>query len=194
MRAVLHAVVLTVAVLAPAESLDWRVQRAVQSARRPGLEGPMRFATEMGKPVLVAGALVALALLDRAQGVATLRAAAVALIPTNLAVEGIKRATFRTRPDGERKASNASFPSSHAANAFAIAWVLARRWRRAAPAWFAVAVVVTISRVYLNRHFLSDVVVGAAIGTLCGWWATRRPPARAAGPPGSATSSGAASG
>jgi membrane-associated phospholipid phosphatase len=168
---------LVLSVLAPLDSLDHRLQRAAQGMRRPALERPMRLATDIGRPVIVAGALVAIALVDRAQGVATLRTAALALVPTNLAVEVLKRTTFRPRPDGEHKRSNASFPSSHAANAFAIAWVLARRWRRGALLFFLAATVVALSRVYLDRHFPSDVLVGAAIGTGCAasatWWEAR---------------------
>lgn len=173
MRSALSAVLLAASLLAPLEALDHQVQRWVQDARRPGSERVMRAATDLGKPVIVASALVVVAVLDRAHGWAVLRDAAVALVPTNLAVEGLKRATDRTRPDGSHSRSNASFPSSHAANAFAIAWVLARRWRRAGWGLFLSAAVVAFSRVYLNRHFMSDVVVGAALGMLCGWLATR---------------------
>jgi membrane-associated phospholipid phosphatase len=45
--------------------------------------------------------------------------------------------------------------------------VFSRRWKRLAPAFFAYAARVAWSRIYLNRHFLSDVVVGAMIGF--GW-------------------------
>ena len=86
--------------------------------------------------------------------------------------------TFRARPDGEHKRSNAAFPSSHAANAFAVATVIARRWRRATLPAFALAALVGWSRLYLNRHWLSDVVGGAALGialTLLAlaWWSAR---------------------
>ncbi len=173
MRTAIALTLAAAAFLAPAESLDWQAQRAVQSARRPGLEGTMRMATGIGKPVLVCGALVVVALVDRAAGLETLRTAALALVPTNLVVEGLKRATDRARPDGEHRRSNASFPSSHAANAFALAWVLARRWPRSAAGLFAFAALVAFSRIYLNRHFTSDVLVGLAIGLLFGWLATR---------------------
>ena len=95
------------------------------------------------------------------------------MIPATLTVEGIKRLVPRTRPDGDQKPSNASFPSSHAAGAFALATVFTRRWRKLWPLWFLAAALVAFSRLYLNRHFLSDVVVGAMIGL--GWaWALGR--------------------
>jgi undecaprenyl-diphosphatase len=166
-------VLIALALLGPLEGADHALQHAVQNARAPALEGPMRRLTEAGKPVVVFAGLLVVAAFDVAAGPATARLALLALAPTNLAVEGLKRATCRTRPDGDHDCSNASFPSSHAANAFALAWVLAHRYRRWGwIAWLAAAGV-GFSRVYLNRHFVSDVIVGALIGALCAWGAAR---------------------
>src|SRR4029434_9991025 len=96
-----------------------------------------------------------------------------ALLGTNVVVETVKRAVNRPRPDGEHRRSNASFPSSHAANAFTVAAILWRRWPRLGPLFGAVAVLVAFSRIYLNRHVLTDVVAGAAIGVFLAWAAVR---------------------
>jgi membrane-associated phospholipid phosphatase len=135
----------------------------------------MRAISMIARPALVAGGLVIVLAADAASGAgwSTVRLAMASLAGTNLLVEVIKRAVDRRRPDGEHKRSNASFPSSHAANAFALAWVLSARWRRAGPALFSLAVLVVLSRMYLNRHFLSDVVVGALIGLVVSWLASR---------------------
>ena len=164
---------LVLALLSPIERLDLDVQRAVQASRAPWLEPVMRGASDVGRPANVLAVLLAVALFDAAAGPLTARLTLLAMVPTNLVVEGLKRAVNRTRPDGERKRSNASFPSSHAANAAAIAWVFSRRWRRLAPAFWAAALLVAGSRVYLNRHYLSDALVGLAIGAACGWLAPR---------------------
>ena len=163
---------LALALFAPIQQLDENVQRALQAARNPAAEPVMKGATNIGRPANVLGVLLAISLFDAA-GPPTVKLALAAMIPTNLLVEGLKRATYRARPDGEHKRSNASFPSSHAANAAAIAWVFSQRWRRLAPAFWVMAVTVAFSRMYLNRHYLSDVVVGFAIGLLCGWLAPR---------------------
>src|SRR5262245_26500611 len=160
---------LSVSFAGPVESLDWHVQNSVQAHRAPLLERPMRFASDIGRPQLALGVLLAIAAFGGAPGAATARFAIMTLIPTNLAVEGLKRATLRARPDGDQNPANASFPSSHAANAFALAWVLARRWRRWTIPFFLFAGIVAFSRIYLNRHFLSDVLCGAAIGLASAW-------------------------
>jgi hypothetical protein len=85
---------------------------------------------------------------------------------TEVMVEPIKFATQRTRPDGS---NNLSFPSGHAAVTFAGATVLERHlgWKKAALA-YVIAAYVASSRMHDNVHYLSDVVFGAAIGTIAG--------------------------
>jgi len=61
-----------------------------------------------------------------------------------------------------------SFPSGHAAAAFAVATVLATKFPRAR--WFiiATAVAIAVSRVIRGSHYLTDVAGGAALGCLMG--------------------------
>ena len=160
---------LTLTLLASAERLDRDVQRAVQGWRRPALEAPMRLASGSGRGPIVFAGLLAVAIVTGPAGPATARAAIGALVPVNVIVEGLKWSVNRPRPDGDRRRSNSSFPSSHAANAAALALVLGRRWRRLAPALWLLSALVACSRIYLNRHFLSDVLFGVAIGVGIGW-------------------------
>jgi hypothetical protein len=89
-----------------------------------------------------------------------------AQIVTESIVFGMKQATRRDRPTGEC----CSFPSGHAAAAFAAAAVLERHlgYRLSWPA-LAGATYVATSRLVDNRHFLSDVIMGAAVGEAVGW-------------------------
>ena len=155
----------------PGQAVDDAARAWVQAHRTPWLETPMRFASDRARVVLLAGGAVAL--LSGSSGRAFVLESVAALLPVNVAVEGLKWGVNRTRPDGEHRRSNSSFPSSHAANAFTIAAVLMRRWRRAAiPAWLA-ASFVAVSRVYLDRHWLSDVVFALALGVGGAWLAAR---------------------
>jgi membrane-associated phospholipid phosphatase len=164
---------LTLALAWPLQSLDDAARAAVQDLRRPGLERPMRKASDIGKPAVVFAALLAVAVFSGPAGPATAREVLLAAAGTNLSVEGLKRLTFRARPDGEHKRSNAAFPSSHAANAFVLAASLSRRFRRTAvPLWLGAAVI-AFSRMYLDRHWLSDVLVGALLGVVFAWLAHR---------------------
>ena len=89
-----------------------------------------------------------------------------AQIVTEMLVQPIKFAGHRERPDGS---DNHSFPSGHAAITFAEAAVLGRHlgWRKSAFA-YAVATYVAASRLHDNRHYLSDVAFGAAVGAIAG--------------------------
>jgi membrane-associated phospholipid phosphatase len=90
-----------------------------------------------------------------------------AQILTQTFVHSIKYAVRRDRPTGEC----CSFPSGHAATAFVTASVLERHFGGYRGAWptLVAASYVAVSRLHDNRHFLSDVVFGSAIGVATGW-------------------------
>jgi hypothetical protein len=76
--------------------------------------------------------------------------------------QAIKFTVQRERPDGS---NSVSFPSGHSASAFATARVLRRHygWKVGLPATVVAAYVAT-ARVHDNKHYLSDVIFGAAMG------------------------------
>ena len=91
-----------------------------------------------------------------------LRALAVSQALTQV----IKISVQRDRPTGECCA----FPSGHASAAFAAASVIERHLgRRGAWPTLAIASYVAASRLADNRHFLSDVLFGSALGIASGW-------------------------
>ena len=64
---------------------------------------------------------------------------------------------------------NSSFPSGHAMSGFALWSLLAfiyHKHRRLVTLFFAIAIMVGISRVYLFAHFPEDVLFGSALGVL----------------------------
>ncbi len=72
-----------------------------------------------------------------------------------------------------------SFPSDHATAAFAIAVSIFLRHRKAGILALAMAVVLALSRVVVGTHYPSDVLGGAALGTLAAlffWWPPVRRP------------------
>jgi PAP2 superfamily protein len=114
--------------------------------------------------------------------------AAEALLDAGLWNVALKRLTRRTRPTGGGQGdffvdrapegqSTDSFPSGHSMGAFAVATVLAEEYRdRRWVPWVAYTTAGLIggSRVSLERHFPSDVMVGALLGHSIGRMVTTR--------------------
>lgn len=82
-----------------------------------------------------------------------------------LTVNGLKYTIKRNRPDGSRRNS---FPSGHTATAFLTATMLHKEYGWRSP-WFSiggytVAAVTGVSRLLNNKHWMTDIAAGAAIG------------------------------
>ena len=78
----------------------------------------------------------------------------------------------RPRPEAARMLIAApptpSFPSGHAAIAFAVATLVGLIERRRVGLWLALAAGIALSRVYVGHHHISDIAVGAAGGAALG--------------------------
>lgn len=88
----------------------------------------------------------------------------------------------RERPDPERLPpgqgrnegfSSSAFPSGHVGSAFAFAVASRTDVRGLTFGLWIIALLVTYARLYTGRHYLSDGVVGSALGLAAGWL-TRR--------------------
>ena len=86
--------------------------------------------------------------------------------------EGLKAVIHERRPDGS---DDKSFPSGHTSVSFAAAATIEKRygWKVGLPAHI-VAAFVGVSRVEAKKHFVGDVLVGAAIGEASGWLLTSK--------------------
>lgn len=129
-----------------------------------------RLVTHLGgATITVAAAMALLALPDtRHLGLV----AGMANLLSHLAVQLLKRTVVRPRPSVLRPRIAAltalpdhySFPSGHSAAAMSLAIPVLLTTPLAGSACLAVALAVGASRVYLRVHYVTDVVVGQALG------------------------------
>jgi undecaprenyl-diphosphatase len=107
----------------------------------------------------------------------------LAFMAAGLAEYALKHVVGRPRPAvGTTLAAVEfdSFPSGHATSVFAVAAVLGAFYPRLRWPLYAVAGAIALGRVYLSRHYLSDIVAGALIGLLVASLLLRHPRAIAA--------------
>ncbi len=99
----------------------------------------------------------------------TSKALIEAEILTAVATTGLKLAFGRERPDRSGSRFSSSFPSGHTSGSFTLATVFDQMYghKVGIPLYLA-AGFVGWSRISDNKHFLSDVIFGAAMGTAIG--------------------------
>lgn len=105
-----------------------------------------------------------------------------AVVYANLMTNTLKLLYGRARPYQEEGAAvlepfsgNSSFPSGHATTAFALVtpWVVYFPHYGTA-ALYVLAGTAAFTRMVTNVHWFTDVVAGAALGTVTGYWLSRR--------------------
>jgi len=159
----------TAAATGAALLLDDEIARAARSNNTPALDS---FAKNIetfgggGSDKVIAGFLLYGVAANDSRARATAFDAIISSVIASKAITpALKEISGRTRPNGE---GDASFPSNHATQAFALASVIGSHYPRLRWLAYGVAGGVGFARVYHDAHFTSDVIAGAAIGAFVG--------------------------
>jgi undecaprenyl-diphosphatase len=164
------------ALRAPVDAFDARVDAAFDALRgRPVVDRVFYAASELGDFSLVWLILGGLrALRSERDWHAALRMGGGVAAESFLVNAVIKSVFRRSRPSWEvdrplrlRRPRTSSFPSGHATSAF-VAAVLLSEGDALWPLYYAVAVVVASSRLYVKIHHGSDVAAGVLVGVAMG--------------------------
>jgi undecaprenyl-diphosphatase len=162
-----------------ADQIDRVVYAAVAGTTTPTLDqGLRRLSDSANRSRLWFGIAAGLALLGP-RGRRAAVAGASAIAATSAVVNlGIKTTVVRGRPDRVaaevaasrhvRMPKSTSFPSGHAASAFAFATAVGDVLPPASVPLHAIAAAVAYSRVHTGVHYPGDVVAGSLIGALAG--------------------------
>ena len=162
--------------------MDYQLQQWVNgpAGSHPLLDHLMVGVAQLAEPLFVAGVVLWFLvgwLGDRRQerlgAMASLAAAALALLVNQV----LGHLWDRPRPFAAHPgtvhllvahSADSSFPSDHAAAAFAIGLVLLAMHRRLGVLALTFAVLLCYARVYVGDHYPGDVAVGALVGLIAG--------------------------
>jgi hypothetical protein len=160
--------------------LDTNLRRTVQDNRTHGGDNAAQIVTNLGLIVPAAGAVTSYVLGEALGDEKAKQRAADVVEATILGTALVYSMNFlagRSKPEDNRGSQDyhpfnisGSLPSFHTAEAFTAAAVAAEHWDNP---WVSVlayglATGVGASRIYLDKHWLSDTVLGAAIGIVVG--------------------------
>ena len=135
--------------------------------QRQPLGSAMEVVTDFGDPKTMMGLSMLLMAYGNDKSRETGKLMSSAFVGGGLAVLGLKQAVRRKRPL-EDELGDPSFPSGHTSIAFSMATLLGHQYPRWRIPLYVGAGLVGLSRIYLGRHYASDVLMGAAVGTISG--------------------------
>jgi len=170
----------SLAVLGTAVVIDrpWRDEMRRHSGNDPFIKQVERFGAEYAPLVLGGFYLAGIATDDETAVNVAQDGLAASIIASGLISPAIKLIVGRSRPRNNAgighfkpfSEPNASFPSGHTTEAFALAAVIADHYQEVWAGYtaYSVAGMVGLARTYHDAHFASDVLLGAMIGTLVG--------------------------
>jgi membrane-associated phospholipid phosphatase len=165
------------AILRDAERIDHAVYASIAATESPTIDVALRrLSNSANRSVLWAGVAVGLAAFGGRRGrraaVAGMASVAATSLVVNAALKPLHR---RARPDaapvalipgrGVRMPSSTSFPSGHAASAFAFATAAGAELPALALPLRGLAAAVAYSRVHGGAHYPADVIAGSLIGS-----------------------------
>jgi len=154
--------------------IDWLVESELASLRKPWANTILEVVTQLGCGPFWAAAYCGIFIF----GPEALRQLLAAVIGAELAMLAmiivLRYLTRRERPRPDHSGrlwdpwNRYSFPSHHSARMIVLSVVFGARYGGALAIMLPAAVLIGFTRLYLQKHFLSDVLAGATVGGLVG--------------------------
>ena len=176
---------LVVLLFTGAVAVDADVAALAARVKTPALDLIVGIINPIGSGITLLVVCAALALLagycGRRRLCEAARLGALAFACAGLLEFALKHLIGRPRPDAALAATARllgpswthdvdSFPSGHATSVFAVAAIFGAYYPRLRLPLYALAAAIALGRVYLERHYVSDIVAGAVIGMAVALW------------------------
>jgi undecaprenyl-diphosphatase len=155
-------------------TLDGKLNNSLAGLRKPWLTTIMAIITRLGSGPFWAAAYVCIFIF----GPGALRPLLTTVIEAELAtlviILFLRYLTRRQRPRPDRGGrlldpwNHYSFPSHHSARMIMLSVIFGAHYGGSLVGMLPAAVLICFSRLYLEKHYLSDVLAGAALGGLVG--------------------------
>ncbi len=159
------------------DALDLQLLTWLRAYHAPWLDAAMTWISAGGGAGLVWLALAAVALVMPRHRAAAWRVMLAVFLSYALVDVVIKPLVARARPTVAATSRDLppmpvthAFPSGHATASFSAALTVSRMWPATRALWWALAILIGYSRIYLGHHYPLDVVGGAILGTLVAMW------------------------
>ncbi|HEX2694839.1 MAG TPA: phosphatase PAP2 family protein, partial [Acidobacteriota bacterium] len=159
---------------------DEGIRKRVMEHRTDGAKNFFEVVTHFGDGVILGGFVAGLFAVGQFSGNDGLRKTAWLGVESYLAASvfstALKVAVGRDRPEVDKgnrsfhpfatRSSQTSMPSGHATSVWSVATVIADRTDNGFvdAACYGIAALTTLSRIYVDKHWASDVLIGSAIG------------------------------
>lgn len=152
--------------------IDQRVQGRILATNPPWLQKTFRFITHFADGAIWIIVYIAAFLLDHNWFYRVVLPIIIAEMMGLVIIIGLRYAVKRDRPGITYIAhwlapwNQYSFPSHHSLRAFIIAVVIGSKYQQLFLPLVLLASLISLSRIWLAKHYLSDVITGALLGLL----------------------------
>lgn len=146
-------------------NLDNTISEQMDKLSSKGLDLIMKPLDDLTSFPAYATVFYTLSLFGKEKEEKIVKLAVISLSSSSFLTWGIKGIVNRQRPNKEFTSRfNSSFPSGHTANYYSVAHIFAKEYPQYSIYLYSFGILIGFSRVYLKKHYFTDVLAGALIG------------------------------